>query len=51
MGGGPRRGAGGGRLRDAVRGPDGALYVLTGTQDWRGDRRPGDDRVLRITVD
>jgi quinoprotein glucose dehydrogenase len=38
-----------GRLRDAVRGPDGALYVLTGTHDWRGDQRPGDDRVLRIT--
>jgi quinoprotein glucose dehydrogenase len=39
-----------GRLRDAVRGPDGALYVLTGNHDWRGDRRPGDDRVLRITA-
>ncbi len=39
-----------GRLRDAVRGPDGALYVLTGNHDWRGDRRAGDDRVLRITL-
>lgn len=39
-----------GRLRDAVRGPDGALYVLTGNNDWRGDKRPGDDRILRITV-
>ena len=39
-----------GRLRDAVRGPDGALYVLTGNNDWRGDPRPGDDRILRITA-
>lgn len=39
-----------GRLRDAVRGPDGALYVLTGNKDWRGDQRPGDDRILRITM-
>ncbi len=41
-----------GRLRDAVRGPDGALYVLTGNRDWRGsDPDPGDDRILRITAD
>jgi hypothetical protein len=33
-----------------VRGPDGALYLLTGNKDWRGDQRPGDDRILRITV-
>jgi glucose/arabinose dehydrogenase len=39
-----------GRLRDAVRGPDGALYVLTGNKDWRGDQRDGDDRILRITT-
>jgi glucose/arabinose dehydrogenase len=39
-----------GRLRDAVRGPDGALYVLTGNKAWRGDQRAGDDRILRITV-
>jgi hypothetical protein len=34
-----------------VRGPDDALYVLTGSRDWRGDQRPGDDRILRITAD
>lgn len=39
-----------GRLRDAVRGPDGALYLLTGNKDWRSDQRAGDDRILRITV-
>ncbi len=39
-----------GRLRNAVRDRDGALYALTGTHDWRGDRRPGDDRVPRITA-
>ena len=38
-----------GRLRDAVRGPDDALYVLTSNNDWRGDNRPGADRILRIT--
>ncbi|MEE8546162.1 MAG: adenylate/guanylate cyclase domain-containing protein [Alphaproteobacteria bacterium] len=39
-----------GRLRDAVRDRDGAFQALTGTHDWRGDRRPGDDRVPRITA-
>ncbi len=38
-----------GRLRDAVLGPDGALYVLTGNRDFRGSPRRGDDRILRIT--
>ncbi|MBM3571597.1 MAG: PQQ-dependent sugar dehydrogenase [Alphaproteobacteria bacterium] len=37
-----------GRLRDAVAGPDGALYVLTNNRDGRGRVRPGDDRILRI---
>jgi quinoprotein glucose dehydrogenase len=37
-----------GRLRDAVVGPDGALYVLTNNRDGRGRPRPGDDRILRI---
>lgn len=39
-----------GRLRDAVVGPDGALYVLTNNRDGRGSARPGDDRILRITA-
>lgn len=38
-----------GRLRDAVVGPDGALYVLTNNRDGRGSPRAGDDRILRIT--
>jgi quinoprotein glucose dehydrogenase len=37
-----------GRLRDAVVGPDGALYVLTNNRDGRGRPQPGDDRILRI---
>lgn len=39
-----------GRLRDAVAGPDGALYVLTSNRDGRGSPRSGDDRILRITA-
>ena len=38
-----------GRLRDAVVGPDSALYVLTSNRDGRGRPQPGDDRILRIT--
>lgn len=37
-----------GRLRDAVRGADGCLYVLTSNRDGRGDPRPGDDRLLKL---
>lgn len=39
-----------GRLRDAVEGPDGAIYVLTSNRDGRGDPSEDDDRVLRVTV-
>jgi glucose/arabinose dehydrogenase len=38
-----------GRLRDAVVGPDGALYVLTNNRDGRGSPADNDDRILRIT--
>ncbi len=40
-------------LRPAARrgaGPRRALYALTGNHDRRGARRPGDDRVPRITA-
>jgi glucose/arabinose dehydrogenase len=39
-----------GRLRDVVQGPDGALYILTNNTDGRGKLRPGDDRMLRLTL-
>jgi glucose/arabinose dehydrogenase len=38
-----------GRLRDAVVGPDGALYVLTNNRAGRGRPQPGEDRILRLT--
>jgi glucose/arabinose dehydrogenase len=38
------------RLRDAVVGPDDALYVLTNHLDAGGDPRDGHDRILRIDV-
>lgn len=40
-----------GRLRDVVKGPDGALYILTSNRDGRGRPRAGDDRILRMTFD
>ena len=39
-----------GRLRDAVAGPDGALYVLTSNRDGRGRARASDDRILRFVA-
>ena len=39
-----------GRLRDAVAGPDGALYVLTSNRDGRGDPSFDDDRIIKIEV-
>jgi glucose/arabinose dehydrogenase len=38
-----------GRLRDAVQGPDGALYFTTSNRDGRGSPRPGDDKIYRIS--
>jgi aldose sugar dehydrogenase len=37
-----------GRLRDAVAGPDGCLYVLTSNRDSRGTPRAGDDQLLKL---
>jgi glucose/arabinose dehydrogenase len=37
-----------GRLRDAVVGPDDALYVLTNRLDGGGTPEAGDDRIIRI---
>ncbi len=37
-----------GRLRTAVEGPDGAIYLLTSNRDGRGSPQRDDDRVLRI---
>lgn len=40
-----------GRLRDVVRAPDGALWVLTNNTDGRGDPGEDDDQVIRIPAE
>jgi glucose/arabinose dehydrogenase len=40
-----------GRLRDAVPGPDGTLWVLTNNTDGRGSPRSGDDKLLEIRLE
>jgi glucose/arabinose dehydrogenase len=37
-----------GRLREAIMGPDGNLYIATNNRDGRGTPTTGDDRILRI---
>lgn len=37
-----------GRIRDAVVGPDGMIYILTNNTDGRGLPKSGDDKIIRI---
>lgn len=39
-----------GRLRTIEIAPDGSLWIMTSNTDGRGDPRPGDDRIVQVTL-
>lgn len=40
-----------GRFREVIKGPGADLYLLTSNRDGRGDPRPGDDHIYKITIE